>query len=101
MSDLNRVQVGDFKIQDSIKIDDLKSGTINNFISIEEFFKQNDRITLDENNMTRFLNGVKICIKEKNVGINVGIKSIYDTKGNFIGIGTVKDGVLKRDIVVI
>ena len=100
MSDLNRVQVGDFNIQDSIKIDDIKNGNINNFISIEEFFKQNDKIILDINDMTRFLNGVKIFIKEKNVGLNVGLKNIYNIKGDFIGIGIVKDGVLKRDIII-
>ena len=100
MSDLNRVQVGDFNIQNAIKIDDLKNGAINNFISIEEFFKQNDKIILQSNDMTRFLNGVKIFIEEKNVGLNVGLKSIYNTKGDFVGIGTVKDGVLKRDIIL-
>ena len=97
MSDLNRIQVGDFNIQDSIKIDDLKNGAINNFISIEEFFKQNDKIILNANDMTRFLNGVKIFIEEK----KVPLKCVYNIKGDFIGIGTVKDGALKRDIIVI
>jgi len=101
MSDLNRVQVGDFNIQNAIKTDDLKNGNINNFISIEEFFKQNDKIVLNENDVNRFLNGVKIFIEEKNVPLNVPLKNIYNTKGDFIGIGTVKAGVLKRDIVII
>jgi len=100
MSDLNRVQVGDFNLQSAIKIDDLKNGNMKNFISIEEFFKQNDKIILDENDMTRFLNGVKIFMEEKNVPTNILLKNIYNIKGDFIGIGTVKDGVLKRDIII-
>ena len=100
MSDLNRVQVGEFNLQNAIKIEDLKNGNINNFISIEEFFEKSDKIILDENDLTRFLNGVKIFYRGKNVGLNVGLKSIYNTKGDFVGIGTVKDGQLKRDIIV-
>lgn len=95
MSDLNRVQVGEFNIQDAIKIDDLKNGDIKNFVSIEEFFKQNEKITLNSNDMTRFLNGVKLSVKKDD-----GLYNIYNSNGDFIGISIVKDELLKRDIVV-
>ena len=100
MCDLNRVQVGEFNIKNSLRIEDIKNGNINNFISIEEFFNQSDKVILDSKDMIRFINGVKILIKEKNVGLNVGLKSIYNIKGDFIGIGIIKDGVLKRDIII-
>ena len=96
MSDLNRIQVGDFNIQNSIKIDELKNRDIKNFISIEEFFKQNNMITLDSNNITRFLNGVKLS-----VGKEDGLYNIHNSNNDFIGIGIVKNGALKRDLVVI
>lgn len=95
MSDLNRIQVGDFKIKDSIKIEELKNGNISNFISIEDFFAEEGKIVLDLNDMTRFLNGVKLHTKE-----NDGIYKIYNQENCFIGTGIVKDEVLKRDIII-
>ena len=95
MSNLNRIQVGDFNICNSIKITQLKNGDIKNFISIEEFFKQNENIILNSNDMTRFLNGVKLSTQKED-----GIYNIYNTDNNFIGICIVKDNKLKRDIIV-
>lgn len=95
MSDLNRIQVGNFNIENSIKIDELKIGNIRNFISIEEFFKQNDKIILNLNKITHFINGVKLSIKRQD-----GLYSIYNANNDFIGTGIVKKEVLKRDIVV-
>ena len=95
MSDLNRIQVGNFNIQSAIKIDDLKIDSLKNFISIEDFFKENSKIILDSNDITRFLNGAKLLNEKQN-----GLYCIYNTNNDFIGVGTVKDGVLKRDIVV-
>ena len=95
MSDLNRTQVGIFKIQESNKIDELKSGSIKGYISIEEFFKDNKKITLNPKEMTHFLNGVKITKQLKNE-----IYKVYNINNDFIGIGLVQDNTLKRDIVV-
>ena len=95
MSDLKRIQVGDFNIENSIKIEEVKSGNIKNFISIEEFFKQNDKIILNSNKITHFINGVKLSTKRQD-----GLYRIYNTNNDFIGIGIVKEENLKRDIVV-
>ena len=95
MSDLNRIKVGNFEIQKSIKIDELKNDNINNFISVEEFFNKNNKIILNSNNMIRFLNGVKLNVEEFD-----GIHRIYNQEDCFIGIGIVNNNVLKRDIII-
>jgi|GEM_PF-1540368 len=101
MSNLNRTKVGEFSIENSIKIDELKENIANiefmekYFISLEELFKENTEIELDKRTLELFLNGVKLTKKYEN-----GIYKIYNEK-KFIGIGIVKDNLLKRDIVVI
>lgn len=96
MSDLNRIQVGEFNIRNSIKIAEVEGKNIGNFISIEQFFEKNDRIILNSNEITRFLNGVKLLINKEN-----GLYNIYNTNNEFIGIGNLENNLLKRDIVVI
>jgi len=96
MSDLNRVQVGDFNIQKAVRIDELKDGITKNFVTIEEFFNQNEKITLDANQINRFLNGVRLK-KE----LRSGIYNIYNRDNIFIGVGISENGDLKRDIIVI
>lgn len=95
MSDLNRIQVGCFNIQDSTKITELKNGDIKKFMSIEEFFRDNDKIILNSKEITHFINGVKLTKKLEN-----GLYRIYNTSMDFIGTGIAKENSLKRDIVI-
>lgn len=96
MSDLLRTRVGEFDIQNSVTIEELKEGNNINIISIEQFFKDKENIILDENKLKHFYNGVKISIDKKD-----GVYRIYNTKQQFIGIGVVKKLLLKRDIVLL
>ena len=100
MKNLKRVQVGDFKIEDSITIDELENN-INNeefinskIISIEKLFNKNSIIKLDDRKLQLFLNGVKLKQKHDN-----GIYKVYDINGKFIGTGILENNLLKRDIV--
>lgn len=98
MKDLNRTRVGEFEINQAIKISDVENiKDLSNlkFISIEEFFKNKKSINLNEEKMIKFLNGVKVF-----VGLEDGIYKVYNNK-EFVGIGVVKDKKIKRDIVVI
>ena len=97
MSDLNRIQVGSFSIKNSIKIDDLRAEKYidKQFISIEEFFKEKEKILLDSKDINYFINGVKLTKKLKD-----GLYTIYDVNNNFIGVGIIKEQFLKRDIVI-
>jgi len=91
MSALNREQVGDFKITDSVKLSEING----KFISIEEFFKENEEIFLSPRSFVAFLNGVKLLTDNLD-----GIYKIYNSSKEFVGIGIVKGGILKRDIVI-
>jgi tRNA pseudouridine55 synthase len=98
MKDLNRTRVGEFEINQAIKIldvENIKDLSNLKFISIEEFFKNKKSINLNEEKMIKFLNGVKVF-----VGLEDGIYKVYNNK-EFVGIGVVKDKKIKRDIVVI
>ena len=101
MKNLKRVQVGNFKIENSITIDELENN-INNeefinskIISIEKLFNKNSIIKLDDRKLQLFLNGVKLTQKYKD-----GIYRIYDRKEKFVGIGIIENQLLKRDIVI-
>ena len=101
MKELKRIQVGEFNIENSITIEKLEKNIdnkeyINNkIISIENLFKDNEKIVLEQRKLTLFLNGVKLTQNYKD-----GIYKIYDTDKNFIGIGTIKERLLKRDIII-
>lgn len=97
MKQLERLQVGGFKIEDSITIDELKQegGISSKIITIEEFFSKNKEIVLDNKKMEQFLNGVKLHYM-----LEDDIYRIYDINKQFVGIGVVKSGTLKRDVVL-
>lgn len=93
MSKLNRVQVGDFSIEQAISIEQLEQGEIP-YITIEELFSDRQEILLEKPRLKPFLNGVKLTIKKTD-----GVYRIYCNQ-QFIGIGIVDKGFLKRDIVL-
>lgn len=105
MSGLNRIRVGDFRIEQAVRISDVVDGgtlkgnaVINSsFISLENFWENKSKIVLDDIRLGQFLNGVKIGIKEN----DDGVYRVYSRKMKFIGSGIVENGRLKRDIIVI
>ena len=105
MSGLNRIRVGDFRIEQAVRISDVVDGgtlkgnaVINSsFISMENFMENKSKIVLDDIRLGQFLNGVKIGIKEN----DDGVYRVYSRKMKFIGSGIVENGRLKRDIIVI
>ena len=102
MKSLKRIQVGDFKIEDSITIDELNNIIQKNelyktktIIKIEKLFEKIPSIRLDNRKLELFLNGVMLTQKQ-----NEGVYKIYNQKDEFIGTGTIKDHLLKRDIIL-
>lgn len=101
MKELNRIQVGEFNINSSVKIDELKNNKDNEkyikekIIKIEEVLEHKEKITLEENKIKLFLNGVKINTKQRD-----GIYRIYDSKNKFIGTGIVEKHKIKRDVIL-
>ncbi len=128
MKSLKRIQVGDFKIEDSITIEELnniiqnsKSNMINDtkidkndnekmenvtteilnnkIISVESIFENSLSIELDNRKLELFLNGVMLTQNFED-----GVYKIYSrtscNTNKFIGTGTIKDKLLKRDIIL-
>ena len=95
MKELQRTKVGTFTIEQSIAVEDLNEKNIKEYIiTIEELFKDLKNIELNEKKLQLFLNGVKLSFD-----LEEGIYKIYSNQ-QFIGIGVVKDKLLKRDIVI-
>ena len=98
MSNLQRTRVGNFKLEDAIEIEELENNKQNDdflnkkLITIEEIFKDKEKIDLDDTKL--FLNGVKIKTKKEE-----GIYRIYKNN-KFIGTGTIKNNLLKRDLII-
>ena len=101
MKELKRIQVGEFKIDNSITIKQLEENIENidfinkKIISIEKIFNDKPEIKLENRKLQLFLNGVQLTKDMED-----GIYRIYDEKQQFIGIGTIKNKLLKRDIII-
>lgn len=95
MKELNRIEVGEFNINQAIDVENLTENDISKkIINIEEIFEKNSSIELAKRKLELFLNGVNLTVQNQN-----GIYKIY-SENKFIGIGIVKDKLLKRDIVI-
>lgn len=101
MKELIRLQVGEFFLQDAITITELEKQLKQDqylkghLITLEKLLESKERIVLDEKQLAVFLNGVKIAKKSTE-----GIATIYNSQNEFIGTGVVKNGILKRDVIV-
>lgn len=93
MSSLNREKVGEFGINQAIKINEINDNL--KLITIEEFFKDKKEIILSPRSFVAFINGVKLMDDNED-----GVYRIYNKDKKFVGIGIIKDGILKRDIVI-
>lgn len=107
MKELNRTKVGDFKIEDSIKVKELEENILKNnlskIITIEKLFKEKEKVELTDSEIKKYLNGVQIPVNEiyskTNNNNNEEICRVY-YKNKFIGLGVIKNEKLKRDIVI-
>ena len=97
MTELRRTRTGNFKIEDSIPLYDFLRldylEMLDRIISIEDYYEDSKKITLTDEELHKFLNGVKIEVESSDQIVKVYNKSKY------IGLGTVEDKVLKRFIV--
>ena len=101
MKELQRTMVGNFKIEDSVTIEELKENfdkkdfLNQKIISLESFFSKKDKVILGNKQLSLLLNGVLI-------GANYSddIFRIYNENGIFVGIAVATNGKLKRKIIV-
>lgn len=111
MAELQRTKVGGFDIENSITIEELERNKDNkefmdkHFITIEKFFQKKDDkegfasknmdIILNEKKLQLLLNGVQLTYK-----VSDGLYRVYKEGEKFVGIGMVKNNLLKREIIV-
>ena len=99
MEYLQRTEVGKFKIENSIKIEQLENDKKileKNIIPIEKIFENKKIIKLSDKQLKMFLNGVKIFQEFQD-----DVYRIYNNNNNkFIGTGIVNEKKLKRDIIL-
>lgn len=94
MSDLQRTRVNNFDISESITISELEENKDIKIIEVEDLFLDKEKINLNNRKEELFLNGVMLTFEYPD-----GIYRIYNND-KFIGLGTVQNKLLKRDIVL-
>ena len=96
MKSLQRKKVDKFSIENSVTLSEVEDSVEKTkyIISIEEIFQKNESIILNNRKKELFLNGVQLSFE-----LEDGIYRIYSNQ-NFIGIGIVKNKLLKRDVIV-
>lgn len=96
MCELNRVQVGDFNINNSVTVEELQENADEvdrHLISLERLFESKLSINLNSKKLQLFLNGVQLTVQDID-----GVYRIY-SENKFVGVGVVNNGLLKRNIV--
>ena len=97
MTELRRIKTGDFEIKNSIPLYDFLKleymDMVDKIISVEDYYNENKKITLTDEELKKFLNGVNIEVQSSDQ-----IVRVY-SKNKYIGLGTVGDKNLKRFIV--
>ncbi len=91
MKNLQRISVDKFLIENATELEKLSE---NHVISVEDLYNDYPQIDLNKRKLELFLNGVMLTNQVKN-----GIYRIYHEQ-EFIGLGVVKNELLKRDVVV-
>lgn len=100
MSYLSRIVVDKFKIEDAISIETLELNKENkeflnsHIITMEKIFEDLPKIILNSRKEELFLNGVMLTFDK-----NDGLYNIYSSNKEYVGLGIIKNKLLKRDIV--
>lgn len=95
MKELERTKVNDFSIKDSIKLEELNANNAEKkLITIDKIFKDKERINLDNRKLELFFNGVRLTYK-----LPDGLYRVFNNNV-FIGLGIVKNELLKRDVII-
>lgn len=98
MSELERLQTGDFKIEDSIKLYDFLElpyeEMLKKVIPIEEYFSDRKKINFRDDEYNKFLNGIMFDIEPT----SEEIVRIY-LNNKYKGLGKVENNKLKRFVI--
>lgn len=101
MNKLTRTVVDKFKIEEAIDFESLEKNKSNveflnkNLVTMEQIFKGLPKIILNIRKEELFLNGVMLTFEKEE-----GLYNIYNSEDNYLGTGTIKNRLLKRDIII-
>lgn len=97
MTDLVRLRTGEFDIKDSIKLYDFLKLDYDDMqdriCTIEDYYSEAKKITLNEIEFKKFINGVKLPVQLKDMTVRVYFNKSYK------GLGIVENKMLKRYIL--
>ena len=93
MKSLTRISQGNFNISNAKRASDILEGDI---ISIEDAFKNLEKIKIEYNDEKKFINGVTI----PNFDFKDARYRIFNKNNNFVGIGEIKKNNLKHKQLV-
>jgi len=93
MKSLTRISQGSFNISNAKRTSDILDGDI---ISIEDAFKNLEKIKIEYNDEKKFINGVTI----PNLDFKDDRYRIFNKNNNFVGIGEIKKNNLKHKQLV-
>lgn len=91
MKDLQRIKVDQFDIQNAVFLENLSE---KNVIFAEKLCEKYEKVELNTRKLELFLNGVMLTIDLKD-----GIYRVYHDQ-KFIGLGMVKNKLIKRDVIL-
>lgn len=91
MKNLQRIAVDQFWLENAVKLENLSEKDI---LSVEDLYRKNPKIHLNKRKLELFLNGVRLTHH-----VVDGMYCVY-CESDFVGIGVVKNELLKRDVVV-
>ncbi len=98
MKELTRLRVDKFNISNAITLEELEekknNSNFEDIIPIESLFSDKPKIILTNKKENLFLNGVKLTFNNED-----GTYLIYNEKKSYVGLGIIKDNLLKRDVV--
>ena len=95
MKELQRTSVDKFKIEESINLEELSEDEAQKkILTIENIFKEKEKIYLNDKGVELFLNGVQLTRE-----LEDDVYRVYNDN-KFIGLGIIKNKLLKRDIVI-
>lgn len=97
MTELQRIQTGNFRIENSINLYEFLKldyeDMLNRIVSIEEYYKEAKKVSMSKEEFIQFTNGVKFDINTQETIVRV----YFNNK--FKGLGIVENNVMKRYIV--
>lgn len=93
MMELRRVQIGDFTIDQAVKLKDVTEEKI---ISLEELVDK--EVVIKKDKLFKLVNGISLYENKPNGVYKIYIDNYVNKK--FIGVGVLKDKYLKREIIL-